>query len=180
MRAPRGTPVIERILRRVAEAPSGCWIWPGYRNAEGYGQISWDEDGRKRSSVVHRRTYEHFVAPIPAGFQVDHLCHDPTSCDGGRSCPHRACCNPAHLEAVEPRVNNERSGSVTAMAAQRTACPAGHPYDDTNTFRSPTGSRECRECRRIKNRRAHHANRENRLAYFRERRARQKQLAPAG
>jgi hypothetical protein len=31
---------------------------------------------------------------------------------------------------------------------QRTACPAGHPYDETNTWVSVKGWRYCRTCNR--------------------------------
>lgn len=34
--------------------------------------------------------------------------------------------------------------------ASRTHCPAGHPYDEENTYRRADGSRKCRACHRIR------------------------------
>ena len=50
-------------------------------------------------------------APIPDGFQIDHLCRN------------RVCCNPAHLEAVTQTVNIRR-GHATRKG---NACRRGHP-----------------------------------------------------
>jgi hypothetical protein len=55
--------------------------------------------------------------------------------------------NPAHLEAVEAVENAHRSGH-----AVKTHCPAGHPYDEVNTYQRPQG-RICRECTREAGRR---------------------------
>jgi hypothetical protein len=43
----------------------------------------------------------------------------------------------------------ERNGYAAPVApADRTHCPQGHPYDDTNTLRDPDGHRHCRTCHR--------------------------------
>lgn len=36
--------------------------------------------------------------------------------------------------------------------ANKTHCPQGHPYDESNTYRDPKGTRRCRECARQENR----------------------------
>jgi len=63
-----------------------------------------DRDGYSRASTVgagsnrmHRRVYESLHGQVPAGMVLDHLCGN------------RACCNPAHLEAVTQAVNVRRS-----------------------------------------------------------------------
>jgi HNH endonuclease len=86
--------------------PDACWPWTGYVHPNGYGQFGAHTPGTK---LPHRIAYEYLVGPIPEGKMLDHLCHtnDP-DCPGGNSDPHRRCCNPGHLEPVEPRINIAR------------------------------------------------------------------------
>ena len=85
-------PCIDRILDRIGETPDGCWIFTGALSAAGYGVVS--RGGRGEGNVfTHRATYEHFIAEIPAGLDLDHLCRV------------RACCNPWHLEPVTRKEN---------------------------------------------------------------------------
>lgn len=166
----------EHVLSLVTVNDDGCWIFTGYTNPEGYGAVTWTENGRVRSRATHRIVYaEHFGEPDP-GMQVDHLCHDPKLCAGGPACPHRACCNPAHLKAVTARENTMRSNSLTAREAAVTHCPAGHEYSTENTYLRE-GRRDCRQCRRARNQAAYHANRDRRLAYYAQWRARRKAAA---
>jgi hypothetical protein len=69
------------------------------------------------------------VGPIPEGLTIDHLCKNP------------GCVRPDHLEAVTMR-ENIRRGSW----ASRTHCINGHEYTEENTYRMPSGYRDCRRC----------------------------------
>ncbi|WP_063750263.1 HNH endonuclease signature motif containing protein [Kitasatospora cheerisanensis] len=117
-----------RVFDRT-DRTGDCWLWKGHKNAEGY---AWTHAaGHHR--LVHRFSYEALVGPIPVGFQIDHLCKV------------RHCVNPAHLEAVTPKVNVQRS---TSANRRKTHCPQGHPYDEANTYRPPgRTARACRACR---------------------------------
>lgn len=118
----------------------GCWLAADrFVSKTGYAYVG--------GSLVHRRSYQENVGPIPPGLHVDHTCHNrDTDCAGGASCLHRRCFNPEHLEAVTPRTNTLRSHSSTAGAhVRKTHCPAGHPYSDENTYRYGS-SRHCRTC----------------------------------
>lgn len=118
------TPAIERMMRRIlVDAGSGCWVWQGARNPGGYGVIGRGGRGGG-NSFTHRLAFEHFVGPVPAGLELDHLCRN------------RACCNPDHLEPVT-RAENVRRGLHVALRPPRTQCRNGHA----------TTAKRCPECR---------------------------------
>lgn len=129
-------------METTAPTPLGpCWEWTGHRNADGYGRTNVrNGDGTHRKVLVHRATYEALHGPIPPGLTIDHLCRN------------RACCNPAHLEAVTHRVNIMRGQGVAARNAAKTHCPHGHEYDEANTSHRG-GQRVCRTCNRDRVRR---------------------------
>ena len=120
------TPVVDRLLSRCEIGD--CWLWTGVLTSGGYGQMS--VNGVQK--YVHRLIWEELIGPIPAGYDVDHLCRV------------RNCVNPDHLDPVTRRENLSRGvGHGT-----RAYCPQGHPYNKKNTYRYPDGSRYCRVCRR--------------------------------
>lgn len=116
--------------RSVPEPNTGCWLWTGGLNPDGYGK---DFRGQ-----AHRLSYETFVGSIPPGLTIDHLCRV------------RRCINPAHLEPVPALVN-------TARQPKKERCPQGHRYDSTVTNKgrhgNPIVARSCSICRRDKVRR---------------------------
>lgn len=137
----------EKIQSKVTEGSiDECWPWGGGLDGQGYGQTSFD--GRRHK--VHRLIYEWTVGPIPDGLHLDHTCHTE-ECEGGIDCPHRRCCNPAHLEPVTlaENVRRGRAGINAKRAASlRTACPSGHEWTPENTRITPKGYRVCRTCHR--------------------------------
>ena len=65
-----------------------CWLWIGKIDPIGY--------GRHGAFYAHRFAFElHTAKPIPAGRQIDHICHN------------RACVNPGHLRSVTNKQNGE-------------------------------------------------------------------------
>lgn len=84
-----------------------CWVWIGMINDGGYGRFD------VTAGVIakaHRFAYEICVGPVPAGLDLDHVCHTlSTTCPGGRSCLHRRCVRPDHLQPVT-RSENLRRG----------------------------------------------------------------------
>lgn len=120
------------IKPAIGEPHIGCWRWTGARNPDGYGTFYVDR--ARRSVPAHRFAYEQFVGPIPEGRHIDHLCR------------HRWCVNPYHMEPVTPAENTLRGESFSALNAQKTHCPQGHPYDEANTYVGASGARYCRTC----------------------------------
>lgn len=127
---------------------NGCWDWQGATLPNGYPTQG---DGR-----VHRMMYELHHGPL-GKLQVDHTCHDPRECVGGKTCPHRRCVNPDHLQGVTAKQNLSAGRRANANAL-KTHCLQGHPYDDENTGRrwvkrSQSWARTCRACARERMRR---------------------------
>lgn len=122
-----------RLLELSARGPDECWNWQGHINKiNGYPFFG--------CKPAYRASWEHFVGPVPAGHEVDHLCKNPK------------CINPKHLEPVLPYVNNVlRSNSPAAVAARKTECSQGHPFDEQNTYvrKDGCGKRVCRMCRKL-------------------------------
>lgn len=98
-------------------------------------------EGKWKTKLAHRLSYEHFVGPILDGLTIDHLCRD------------RACVNPAHLEAVTISINVLRGFNPMAINARKTHCPLGHFYAGPHgrIVHRPNGKtyRRCRECGRL-------------------------------
>lgn len=130
------TDVLERVMRRVEKDPeTGCWIFTGFLNKTGYGQVALSfEEGR---ALVHRVTYARLVGAIPEGLHLDHLCRV------------RSCCNPDHLEPVTPAENIRRGIAAERRretCAAMTHCGRGHEWTAENTHITPAGKRRCRAC----------------------------------
>lgn len=138
--------VEDRFWAKVIKlGPDECWPWTAGKNADGYGRFRLNG----RTENAHRAAYLMFVGPVPDGRLVDHTCHNNSGCIMGRTCPHRACCNPAHLEPVTNKVNSTR-GNNGRHNAIKTRCPKGHEYTEANTqiINSKTNGRErrCKTC----------------------------------
>ena len=72
-------PLVERFFDRISPEPiSGCWLWTGPCDLDGYGRMD--------NTLAHRFSIEyHSGVPIPDG-----LC-------GLHTCDVRCCVNPNHL-----------------------------------------------------------------------------------
>jgi hypothetical protein len=124
---------------------SGCWIWTGRVDRDGYGTAR--IDGKNR--VVHRWVYENVTGfEIPPRMVLDHLIEGRPIAPG--PCRSRRCCNPEHVEVVTVAENSRR---VVAWNSRKTHCPAGHAYDEHgNVYVCADGRvrRFCRTCDRAR------------------------------
>lgn len=144
----RPTPV-ERFWSKVDQrSPDECWPWTDVPNSVGYGVFHLD--GRRVGA--HRIAF--MLAndlPLDTVNTVDHTCHNQSGCAGGPRCPHRLCCNPAHLENTTSGLNTLRGESPSAKHARKTHCVNGHEFTPENTYvyvwrRTQRPRRMCRQC----------------------------------
>lgn len=133
---------IDKLLGKVEKVTeSGCWIWMGYTNPQGYGRTPWSG----RILAAHRIIYEHFKGPIPEGMLACHSCDVPS------------CCNPDHIfigTEYDNAIDAFRKGRMyprkairkrVAIQTSRGHCKRGHPYSGYNLI-TPGGRRKCRIC----------------------------------
>jgi hypothetical protein len=84
------------------DAGTGCWLWQGSLNHDGYGVITISG----KTVRVHRAVWERVYGQVPPGKELDHLCRNPR------------CVNPDHLEAVPPAVNTRRGRGTKLIPSQ--------------------------------------------------------------
>lgn len=121
----------ERFFEKIAITDyHACWIWTGAKTC-GYGAIGMGRRGEP-TRHAHRLIYEAIHGPLPAKWQVDHLCRV------------RACVNPYHLEGVTQQENLRREA---AAQPRPTHCRYGHEWTPENTYQFAR-QRRCKACSR--------------------------------
>jgi hypothetical protein len=125
----------QKYIDRIEMEPnSGCWLWAGYVNTEGYAKFG--IRGRPTISV-HRFIYELFFQPAK---ELHHICKT------------RCCVNPNHLQPVTRSEHRMLSPSRMRNVSH---CINGHPFSEENTMfivdaHHPHGMRQCRTCARLR------------------------------
>ena len=128
----------------IAHAPNGCWH-VGNGNSGGYSIIQFNGE----RWAAHRLAATIAYGFIPKGSVVDHVCHNSDIwCEGGRTCLHRRCVNPAHLRIVSIGDNVVASAlTPSGINARRTTCVWGHPLEGDNLkIRIRKDGRKVRVC----------------------------------
>lgn len=143
-------PLAERLWAKVDRSggPDACWPFTADSTAEGYGRIRSGGAGEPTIGA-HRAAFIVTYPEAPTPEVLDHICHDPDECTGGPSCPHRRCCNPAHISPSTVRENSSAERQWTK--ARLTECHRGHEFTEMNTYvwiEPATGyvTRHCRRC----------------------------------
>lgn len=122
----RKRPHAVKFMEKVRVDDSGCWLWQGFIEVNGYGYYR-----HEQTSWAHRASWLIFRGPIPEGLQLDHLCRV------------KACVNPKHLEPVTNGENQRR-------AKPWTTCAEFHPAEPSRFATRADGRQFCRECNRVR------------------------------
>lgn len=93
MRIYEKKPMSERLNKYYVDPQSGCWVWYGSVDKDGYGRLRGSTNGVIEVIRAPRASYELHVGPIPEGLMVLHRCNNPP------------CINPEHLYAGDSKDN---------------------------------------------------------------------------
>lgn len=101
------------ISAKAERSAIGCWLWPGSRNGQGYGQVAIPElatvFAKKQFVQAHRAVFYLASGQVP-----------PASMPIHHKCAVRACVNPDHLQLVTHHENTaemlERNAYIRRIA----------------------------------------------------------------
>lgn len=137
------------------DTATGCLVWTGCRDKNGYGRVIVYEDGVKKSRLAHRAAWQAARGPVPEGMPLDHLCRN------------RGCIELEHLEPVTQKVNLERAMPYREVQL-KDVCPLGHPYSgdnvQINVKKNGKISRACKTCKADRQRAARKQARDVRVS----------------
>lgn len=133
---------------RVIDPITGCWLWTGKLDKDGYGLISVTRpNGKQGSYHVHRIAFEEFVGEVKN--YILHIIE----------CPNRHCFVLNHLYNGTAQDN---ANDVTILNRNfnknRTHCKRGHEFTKENTIINSDNRRLCRICRLNSKRKAYYKN----------------------
>jgi len=137
---------LQKVIDRIQPQENGCWWYPAVVNSKGYAatRIGWPVT---KGEKIHRLSWIYYKGDIPEGMVIDHLCHNPETCEGGNTCEHRRCVNPDHLQLVSAEVNNAKTVRVLKY---KTHCKNGHELEN-NTYKYRSGKyvrAACHTCKK--------------------------------
>ena len=102
------------------------------------GHLRVELPGRDRR-YVHTLVAEAYLGAKPSGLEVRHLNGNPQD---------NRVENLSYGTRSENVLDSVAHGTYRNANGEKTHCPLGHPYNDANTYESPSGRRQCRKCKR--------------------------------
>ena len=134
-------PASERLKSKLVARPNGCLEWTGAK-ANGYGRFMVNGKYVKTHRLAWELANER---EVPPDMMVCHHCDNPP------------CCNPEHLflgTNADNLGDMAAKGRASRYNAEKSQCPQGHPYDESNTVvtthKDGTTQRTCRTCERAR------------------------------
>jgi hypothetical protein len=135
----------ERFDRKwIPEPNTGCWLWTGSVNSQGYGKLLGEARALRMATHVSLELVGTFVPPDR------YVCHH---------CDVPACVNPDHLfigtqkENIADCISKGRKTDPPPSEpgrGRKLTCRAGHPLEGYNVLLKNNGVRRgCRECGRV-------------------------------
>lgn len=127
--APLLSPIDVLFANCAPEPNTGCWLWLGYVNNKGYGNIKLNG----RPELTHRRAYRLKHGGIPEGLWILHKCDTPS------------CINPDHLYAgtreqnIADMISRNRQNNWNGRLAGEANPNAILTGDEVREIRSITG-----------------------------------------
>lgn len=126
----------------IPEPMSGCWLWIGQYQCNGYGVISRFKNKKGRKNVMaHRAAYEIYNGEIKEGLLV---CH---------KCDNRLCVNPKHLflgtaqDNTNDMIFKGRQVTPKSTNKNKTHCKRGHELISENIYKLKNNKqRSCKIC----------------------------------
>lgn len=106
-----------------------CWVWTAAHDQDGYGLFKL----KGKMLRAHRVAW----GDVPLGLNVLHHCDNPP------------CVRRSHLFLGTVADNNHDAIAKGRSTGSAVDCPAGHPYDEENTYHW-RGRRCCRACSRAR------------------------------
>lgn len=155
--AARSKTILKFKSRVIEGKPNECWIWQGVKTPDNYGYMRQANmvNGKEESYInifVHRLAYYINYGEITDGLVVDHTCHNPKLCNGGKECKHRSCVNPTHLKLTTMLENRTRSVMSSAIKGK---CRNNlHEWNEANVQVLGSGKKVCYPCKKAQNERS--------------------------
>lgn len=111
--------------RSIPEPNTGCWLWLGWVDKDGYGTI--------RGRPAHRKSYEAHKGAIPEGKIVLHSCDQP------------GCVNPDHLRCGSHQENSDDRVMRGRAAGPRGVDHGSSKLDDYDVLKIRADQRSARQ-----------------------------------
>ena len=109
----KATKAFQQKFWEKVDKSDDCWLWLAATIKGGngerklpYGVIGSGKTpgGSSRVLLAHRVSWEFHHGPVPAGYYIDHICHNTL------------CVNPYHLRLATPKQNSENQSIVDSRS----------------------------------------------------------------